>query len=471
MLIFPSLPLAMEKHKVNPVTMDLGPRTLRHPRHNGNGVKRKIKAFCTILALLLFIGGILSANAQTPDTSSPVDVLQSQKEEKRRALLEIKNKISALQKQINEQSQKIASLNNEVELFELQIAQTEAQISALNHEIEVLNLEIIETLREIHAAEEDIAAKKELLAQLIREIYRQDETSPLETVLGQQNFSDLLNQFHNTLSFQERNAEILEDLLSVKQQLEGKNQLLQDSKKELENLRAQSDQTRISLEKQWADRQGLLNATRGRESRYKQLLTEVSEEEAKVNREIFELDLAIRQQLGDKTLPPVTGSLSYPMEGILTQGYGNTGFTKLGYTYHNGIDIAAPANTPIYAAGDGIVYAVGTGKAAYGNWVVIKHTIETKNNGMRNIFTLYAHLASISARTGQGILRGDLLGLEGNTGNTTRLLYGPERGYHLHFSVFDEEGFGIKDGLFADIYGPYQIPYGYTYDPMDFFGS
>ena len=69
---------------------------------------------------------------------------------------------------------------------------------------------------------------------------------------------------------------------------------------------------------------------------------------------------------------------------------------------------------------------------------------------------------------GQQVKQGDLIGYEGNTGNTTRLLYGPERGYHLHFGVYDAEGFGIKNGAYPNIYGPYRIPYGYTYNPMDF---
>ena len=157
------------------------------------------------------------------------------------------------------------------------------------------------------------------------------------------------------------------------------------------------------------------------------------------------------------------------MSGILTQGYGNTGFTSLGYSFHNGLDIAAPAGTAVRAAGDGVVYSTGTGQTAYGNWVVIKHTVQTDDNGMRNVFTLYAHLSKILVSSGQGLLQGDIVGTEGNTGNTTRLLYGPERGYHLHFSIFDEEGFGIKEGAYQDIYGAYRIPYGYTYNPLEFF--
>ena len=58
-----------------------------------------------------------------------------------------------------------------------------------------------------------------------------------------------------------------------------------------------------------------------------------------------------------------------------------------------------------------------------------------------------------------------------NTGNTTRLIYGPERGYHLHFGVYDADGFGVVAGAYTKVYGNYKVPYGYTYNPLDFLGA
>ena len=44
---------------------------------------------------------------------------------------------------------------------------------------------------------------------------------------------------------------------------------------------------------------------------------------------------------------------------------------------HDGIDLVAPAGTPMYAAGDGVV--VGTEpNGQYGNWIRIEH--EQKSN-------------------------------------------------------------------------------------------
>ena len=77
-------------------------------------------------------------------------------------------------------------------------------------------------------------------------------------------------------------------------------------------------------------------------------------------------------------------------------------------------------------------------------------------------------MQSFKAQVGQHLSQGDLIGYEGNTGNTTRLIYGPERGYHLHFGVYDAQGFGVSQGAYSKIYGAYKVPYGYTYNPLDF---
>jgi murein DD-endopeptidase MepM/ murein hydrolase activator NlpD len=102
---------------------------------------------------------------------------------------------------------------------------------------------------------------------------------------------------------------------------------------------------------------------------------------------------------------------------------------------HTGIDIDSPTGTPVLAAANGKVVWAGYGlfygnndpKDPYGLAVTVRHDFGF--NGQR-LYTVYAHMSEIKVVDGQEVKTGDLLGLVGDTGNTT--------GPHLHFEVRTE---------------------------------
>ncbi len=85
---------------------------------------------------------------------------------------------------------------------------------------------------------------------------------------------------------------------------------------------------------------------------------------------------------------------------------------------HKGVDIGAPAGTPITAAGDGIVTWAGE-RGGYGQLVVIDH-----GGGVE---TRYAHQSRLDVTPGQRVAAGEVIGAVGSTGRST--------GPHLHFEV------------------------------------
>jgi murein DD-endopeptidase MepM/ murein hydrolase activator NlpD len=85
---------------------------------------------------------------------------------------------------------------------------------------------------------------------------------------------------------------------------------------------------------------------------------------------------------------------------------------------HQGIDISAPAGTPVMAAASGQVIYVGRLRG-YGNIVILQHA--------SHYVTVYAHDSSNLVKEGQIIKRGQVIGFVGRTGRAT--------GAHLHFEV------------------------------------
>jgi len=100
------------------------------------------------------------------------------------------------------------------------------------------------------------------------------------------------------------------------------------------------------------------------------------------------------------------------------QGVVSSGFGIRNGAMHEGVDIAAPAGTPVYAADSGTVIFSGT-LHGYGNTVIIRH-----DDGY---VTVYGHNERNLVAEGVHVARGHEIGRIGRSGRTT--------GANLHFEV------------------------------------
>ena len=78
---------------------------------------------------------------------------------------------------------------------------------------------------------------------------------------------------------------------------------------------------------------------------------------------------------------------------------------------HYGVDLAAPAGTPVYAPADGIVSLADDDLYFEGQTVFIDHG--------QGLISMYLHMSTIKVETGQAVKRGDVLGKVGATGRAT----------------------------------------------------
>lgn len=116
--------------------------------------------------------------------------------------------------------------------------------------------------------------------------------------------------------------------------------------------------------------------------------------------------------------PATTQPVLWPLDYGLREITSEFGSPRSGGRRHQGIDIRAPKNTPVLAAGAGYVSYSGT-QRGYGKLVAINHGA--------GIESLYAHLDRRKVREGERVRQGEVIGQVGKTGNAT--------GYHLHYEV------------------------------------
>lgn len=415
----------------------------------------------TALGLVFALALTLNFNFAFADETSDKLAASQQK------LLQLNQQIKNYQQQIAATQAKSSSLKNEISIYNNQISSLELQIEAKQTQIDDANLQIAQLQKLIDAKTQEISDNKNILGQLIVELNEFDDQYTLKTSLGSSNLSGFLDQIQYTQNLQDKICQLVKKIKDLKIQLQTQQADLQKQLSQLEQYKNQLQVSQNSLTAIRDQKQKLYNQTQGLERNFQKLLASSKQDADNLQKEIQDLDAQVRAKLGKKSITATKGLLAWPMDGIFTQGYGNTGFTALGYNFHNGIDVAGPPGQPIYAAADGDVLYTDHSNATFGNWVALRSTIDTPA-GPAQIVTLYAHMQTFKVGIGQHLSQGDLIGYEGNTGNTTRLIYGPERGYHIHFGVYDAQGFGVSQGAYSKIYGAYKVPYGYTYSPLDF---
>ena len=93
-------------------------------------------------------------------------------------------------------------------------------------------------------------------------------------------------------------------------------------------------------------------------------------------------------------------------------------------SFHTGIDLVGNTGSKVLSVKNGEITWAGW-QNGYGNCVEIKHTGEAG----KIFYTFYAHMRdnSICVSKGQTVVEGQVIGVQGTTGNST--------GDHLHFEI------------------------------------
>ena len=322
-----------------------------------------------------------------------------------------------------------------------QVAQEEATISRLQDEIASLDSQIADTQARIDV-------EKQELAVLVRSLYRQPDSfwiliartgSLREALIAT---ADAVIAGQRAHALQDR---LEQDLIKLQSDRDARQADLDRESNTRDLLVANLNSLQDVMSQQTAvsgELMGVMTELRTAETQVRNQPPSVTADLAQLL-EAQEQDLILRsyqtawaqaevgagQALVKNALPlgkTIAGlRLSWPLAHFtITQGFGPTTFglePPLGpyKHFHTGIDISAPLGSPVMAAADGVVVAVGSDAIGYGNYVVIAHG--------GGIETLYGHLLKADVSVGQVVGRGQVIGLEGSTGYST--------GPHVHFEL------------------------------------
>ncbi len=430
---------------------------------------RPRRAARSIPLLVLLAIGLLGAPANAPSASGD-------------ELSDAQARQAQLKKDVDEQKAQIAALNDLQASLALEIDETtktlrginadltavRADITAMQGRIETVQaeyaslvgeLESLDTLLvEVQAKEDAKAAelrdRRSMLSERVRSAYDADRTSMLETVLSGGSFTDLISEMSYLIDVGEQDKALARRIAQDQETLAALHQTTEDTRARTNDMRKATaaqkrelDRSLAELEQAQADLKVLEEATETalakQKSRYAaiarnkanaaRIVAQAKADQQRLEKRIVEL---IQREIERGNIPPeFTGTLRWPLdEGQVVGEYGCSQFE--GYApangcehFHNGIDLVAPYGTPVLASADGVVVYVGWNWADGLDpaWIVIVAHSETFR-------TWYAHmLPKRPVDVGDEVKAGDIVGYEGNTGNST--------GAHLHWMVELEGAF------------------------------
>jgi murein DD-endopeptidase MepM/ murein hydrolase activator NlpD len=385
-----------------------------------------------VIATLLWLPQSLRASAIYCYSGDPPAVYQAclaynagigQQVDNQKQLRVLQEAIGSAADQLNAIDVFIVNLNREIAAQRALIAQTQRAIDDLSRKIRLGDAAL--TRLKAH-----MSVRDELLNQRIRYIDGRGALNSVELVLTAKSFNDMMNRLIAAQQIAASDRQLLKDLQQEHTFVAQANAALGVKRVQVSALLQQQKASEAALQKDMTTQQA---AWALEVQLQNQLQAAYALVEAQ--RKAIDAQVALLQQKYEAAARAAgggTGQFEWPMpscgHGCISQPFGCNSYWFEQYDaacpyphrIHTGIDIAGPYGTPIIAADTGVI-SFYPGYYGYGNYIIIVH-----GNGYS---TLYGHLSRFnsSMSSGEIIARGDVIGYEGSTGNST--------GPHLHFEI------------------------------------
>ncbi len=444
--------------------------------------KRLVSILAGIMAavmLLSLIATLLPVPAGALSSSEIKKQIEKLKEDRK----EMQAKIEEVKADYEKNTDEIKDIVARKNVIDQEIGLLSAQLLNINEQISAFSVLIADKQEELDGAEDRYAQLSEKNKERIRTMEEDGEVSYWEVVFKANSFSDLLDRLNMVEEIAQADQRRLKELAQAKDDVETAQAALEQEKGELQITKDELDATQLELDakREEADElilellekgEELMELQKEYEEREADFLDEIAQKEQEYNEAKLNEWLAYMAtyttQAPETTAPPSNGNTNNSTgtnsgnsgnNGGSGGNSGNTGgsssavwlrpcsYVKLtspfGYrdaptsgasTYHQGVDLSAPAGTPVYATRAGRVTIASYGSAA-GYYVSINH--------LDGFSSIYMHLTNYVVGSGQTVSAGQLIGYVGRTGVAT--------GYHLHFGI-SYKGMYVNPCAYVNLY-------------------
>ena len=431
--------------------------------------KRIVQILAAVMAAIMLLSLLLSLipvhvhAASSGEIKKQIGELKEQKEQ----LLE---QMEEIQAQYEENEDEIADMVNQKVVIDQEIFLLHEQIDNINKQLAAYALLIADKQDELDGATgrfDELSAKNK---DRIRAMEEDGGISYWSVLFKASSFSDLLDRLTMIEEIAAADQRRLDEMSKAAEVVSEAQMALEAEKDELEDVKAELDATQEVLDTKKAEAERILTELIAKGFELEELYQEIEaaekemlDEIARKEQEYWEAKEAeyIAYMATYTTVPPATtqpptqatqpggsnentgtenggtteeGEKPKPTEPakpaaatwlvpcsyrMLTSPFGERESPTAGASSnHQGVDLAGPEGTPIYASRTGVVTIAKFSKSA-GYYVTINH-----GDGFSSI---YMHMTHYVVSKGQAVSAGQVIGYMGSTGIST--------GSHLHFGI------------------------------------
>jgi murein DD-endopeptidase MepM/ murein hydrolase activator NlpD len=380
-------------------------------------------------ALALAGGGL--ARADVADRRHDV---QHELERARAGAAEADRLAEELSSRIAGDSERIDAVESVIGARASELATLEAELRRSRARLVMLARVLEEKTRELARARRQLAVGQDRLAARLVEIYTSPEPDAMSILLGAESLEGAIAAVEARERVVALDHAIVAQVESVRERLSRERARAAALKREqaatTEQVSVRTAERRAAYTALVASRQSLVALRARRQQSLAAVEVERDEWEAQADaleaesQRLARLITAAPPPTSVNVPPPVRTPASAPAPAASSSGFiwpvqgpVVSPFGERWGRLHAGIDIAAPAGTPIVASASGSVVYSGV-MSGYGNIVVLQHGA---------IATAYAHNSSNAVAVGQTVTQGATIAYVGCTGSCF--------GDHVHFEV------------------------------------
>ena len=380
-------------------------------------------AVLMVLSLILSLIPTKASAASSSEIKKQINSLKSDK-------AEIDAQLKKIRAEINANNNEIKDIVSQKDGIDQEIQYLNQQIENINQQIAGYSLLIADKQDELDEASAHLADLNAKHKERIRAMEEGGGVSYWEVVFEASSFTDMLDRINMMQEIAASDQARLNEMREAAAVIQTAQEQMQLAKDELEGSSLELENSYATLEEKRTESDGVLRELAAKQEEFQQMLdeseamqhslmAEIAQKEKDLADAKYEERLALLAQSGN--CPPSDATWITPVSGYtLTSPFGMRKHPIYGdMRMHQGIDMACPQGTPIYATRAGRVTTASYQAGGAGYYVSINH--------LDGFASIYMHMTHFVVSAGQNVSAGQLIGYVGSTGGST--------GPHLHFGI------------------------------------